>query len=75
MSKNVFSYIDENFNTLDVLVNNARCETIVHAINLDLKVWNRIFDVNLKGAWAILNQILVLLFKSNLIFRLKKMLV
>lgn len=49
--KKLFSLIDENFNAIDVLVNNAGCETISHAIDLDLNEWDRIFDVNLKGAF------------------------
>ena len=49
--ENMFLFIDENFGGLDVLVNNAGCETIANAIDLDLKVWNKIFDVNLKGAF------------------------
>jgi glucose 1-dehydrogenase len=47
----MFSFIDENFGAIDVLVNNAGCETIDHAVNLDLAVWDRIFNVNLKGAF------------------------
>ncbi|KAA9036133.1 glucose 1-dehydrogenase [Ginsengibacter hankyongi] len=47
----MFSFIDENFSQLDVLVNNAGCETVAHAIHLDLAVWDKIFDVNLKGAF------------------------
>jgi glucose 1-dehydrogenase/3-dehydrosphinganine reductase len=49
--KNMFLFIDDNFGSLDVLVNNAGCETVSHAIDLDLKVWDKIFDVNLRGAF------------------------
>jgi len=47
----MFSYIDENLGVMDVLVNNAGCETIDHAVDLDLNEWDRIFDVNVKGAF------------------------
>lgn len=47
----MFSFIDENFGPIDILVNNAGCETINHALLLDLDEWDRIFNVNVKGAF------------------------
>lgn len=47
----MFSFIDKIFGNIDVLVNNAGCETVDDAIYLDLKVWDKIFNVNLKGAF------------------------
>jgi glucose 1-dehydrogenase len=47
----MFLFIDENLGSIDVLVNNAGCETIDHAIFLDISEWDRIFDVNVRGAF------------------------
>jgi glucose 1-dehydrogenase len=47
----MFSFADEKFGALDVLVNNAGCETVDHALYLDLDEWDRVFSVNLKGAF------------------------
>lgn len=49
--ESMFAFIDKNFGKIDVLVNNAGCETVDHALDLDLKLWDKIFDVNLKGAF------------------------
>jgi glucose 1-dehydrogenase/3-dehydrosphinganine reductase len=47
----MFMYCDRMLGPVDVLVNNAGCETIDHAIHLDHSDWDRVFDVNLKGAF------------------------
>lgn len=47
----MFSFIDKNMGTVDILVNNAGCETIDYAVSLDLKEWDRIFNVNVRGAF------------------------
>jgi glucose 1-dehydrogenase len=47
----MFSFIDKNMESIDILVNNAGCETIDHAVFLDLKEWDRIFNVNVRGAF------------------------
>jgi glucose 1-dehydrogenase len=47
----MFSFIDKNFGNIDVLVNNAGCETVDDALYLDLQVWDKIFNVNLRGAF------------------------
>jgi len=47
----LFKYVDQTLGSIDVLVNNAGCETIDHAIHLSLDDWDRIFNVNLRGAF------------------------
>ena len=47
----MFSFIDENMGAIDILVNNAGYETIEHAVFLDLKDWDRIFNINVRGAF------------------------
>ena len=47
----MFLYADEHFGSIDILVNNAGCESIEHALFLELDEWDRIFDVNVKGAF------------------------
>ena len=47
----IFEFIDKSVGSIDVLVNNAGCETIEHAMDLKLDEWDLIFNVNLKGAF------------------------
>lgn len=47
----LFEFMDNSLGKIDVLVNNAGCETIGHAINLSLEEWDLIFNVNLRGAF------------------------
>jgi glucose 1-dehydrogenase/3-dehydrosphinganine reductase len=47
----LFRMADEQLGGIDVLVNNAGCETVDHAVDLDLKDWDRVFNVNLRGAF------------------------
>ena len=47
----MFEFIDKSVGSIDVLVNNAGCETIEHAVDLKLAEWDRIFNVNLRGAF------------------------
>ena len=47
----MFLYADEHFGSIDILINNAGCESIEHALFLELDEWDRIFDVNVKGAF------------------------
>lgn len=47
----LFDFFDDQLGAIDVLVNNAGCETIGHALTLSLDEWDRIFNVNLRGAF------------------------
>ncbi|HEY4206137.1 MAG TPA: SDR family oxidoreductase [Puia sp.] len=47
----MFTWMDEMLGPIDVLVNNAGCETVDHALDLDLAAWDRVLDVNLRGAF------------------------
>lgn len=47
----MFEFIDNHLGKTDILINNAGCETIDHAVKLDLDKWDLIFNVNLKGAF------------------------
>lgn len=47
----MFDLFDRQLGPIDVLVNNAGCETIGHAVDLGLEDWDRVFNVNLRGAF------------------------
>lgn len=47
----LFAFADKELGAVDVLVNNAGCESIGHAVDLKLSEWDRIFNVNLRGAF------------------------
>jgi glucose 1-dehydrogenase/3-dehydrosphinganine reductase len=47
----MFKFIDTSVDSIDVLVNNAGCETVEHAVDLPLNEWDRVFNVNLRGAF------------------------
>ena len=47
----MFKFIDTSVDSIDVLVNNAGCETVEHAVDLPLDEWDRVFNVNLRGAF------------------------
>ncbi|MGN6342266.1 MAG: SDR family NAD(P)-dependent oxidoreductase [Ginsengibacter sp.] len=47
----MFEFIDKSVGSIDVLVNNAGCETVEHAVDLPLDEWDRVFNVNLRGAF------------------------
>ncbi len=49
--ENMFSFVDKSFGSIDILINNAGCESVNHAIFLELDEWDRIFNINLKGAF------------------------
>lgn len=53
---NMFSFADASLGPVDILVNNAGCETIDHAIDLKMEEWDRIFNVNLRGAFLCAQQ-------------------
>ncbi|MDO6432208.1 glucose 1-dehydrogenase [Flavitalea sp. BT771] len=48
----MFRAADMQLGGIDVLVNNAGCETVDHAVDLDLAEWDMVFDVNLRGAFV-----------------------
>lgn len=52
----MFVFMDDTLGSIDILVNNAGIETIDHAITLSLDDWDRIFNVNLKGAFVCAQQ-------------------
>lgn len=47
----MFRFADDALGSIQVLVNNAGCETVEHAVKLEEKDWDRIMNVNLKGAF------------------------
>ncbi|HEY4334741.1 MAG TPA: glucose 1-dehydrogenase [Puia sp.] len=47
----MFDFFDKQLGPIDVLVNNAGCETIGHAVDLSLQDWDQVFNVNLRGAF------------------------
>lgn len=49
--KEMFSLMDEELEGINILVNNAGSETIIHALELKEEVWDRIIGINLKGPW------------------------
>jgi NAD(P)-dependent dehydrogenase (short-subunit alcohol dehydrogenase family) len=47
----MFGYMDKQMGTIDILVNNAGIETINDALDMPLKEWDQIMQVNLRGAF------------------------
>jgi NAD(P)-dependent dehydrogenase (short-subunit alcohol dehydrogenase family) len=47
----MFDTASRELGPIDVLVNNAGIETIVHFLDLTDEQWTRLVDVNLRGAW------------------------
>lgn len=50
--RSMFEAMDKSFDQIDVLVNNAGIGTIDHAVDLDLEDWDRVMNVNLRGAFV-----------------------
>ncbi len=49
--QDLFLFADKELGPVHVLVNNAGCESIGHALDLKLDEWDKIFNVNLRGAF------------------------
>lgn len=47
----MFNFFDQSLGSVDILVNNAGCESIGEAIYLNLDDWDKVFNVNLRGAF------------------------
>lgn len=47
--KKLFQKMDMAMGSIDVLVNNAGCETVEHVLDLEESEWDRVLSVNLKG--------------------------
>lgn len=48
----MFNHFDQTLGDIDVLVNNAGFENVEHAIDLDLKDWDQVININLRGAFV-----------------------
>lgn len=49
--RQMFSEMDEKIGSIELLVNNAGYETVEHCLDLSMETWDRVFDINLKGAF------------------------
>jgi len=49
--RQMFLFADTSLGAINVLVNNAGYETVEHAVDLKLEDWDRVFNVNLRGAF------------------------
>ncbi|WP_460542911.1 SDR family NAD(P)-dependent oxidoreductase [Echinicola sediminis] len=49
--KGMFAKVDEEFGGIDILVNNAGYESVDHAVDMSLEEWDKVFNVNLRGAF------------------------
>lgn len=47
----MFEYMDEHLGAIDILINNAGCESIDYAVEMDINEWDRIMNVNLRGSF------------------------
>jgi glucose 1-dehydrogenase len=47
----MFEFADQSLGGIDILVNNAGCETVGYAMYMNLDDWDRIFNINLRGAF------------------------
>ncbi len=45
----IFNSMDNAFGGIDVLINNAGSESILHVLDLDEAEWDRVLNINLKG--------------------------
>ncbi len=54
--KELFAFADQFFGPINILVNNAGCETVDYALDMSLDDWDRVFAVNVKGAFICTQQ-------------------
>ena len=47
--KALFRQMDREIGAIDLLVNNAGCENVVHVLDMEEDVWDWVLNVNLKG--------------------------
>ena len=52
----MFEYMDQALGSIDALVNNAGCESVGYAIDMDINEWERVFNVNLRGSFMCAQQ-------------------
>ena len=49
----MFDFMDQQFGSIDVLVNNAGIETMNDSLEMPLQEWDRIMNVNLRGTFYV----------------------
>lgn len=47
--KQMFELMDEKLGGIDILINNAGIESVVHALDMEVAEWERVVNINLKG--------------------------
>ncbi|MCB0744587.1 MAG: glucose 1-dehydrogenase [Ignavibacteriae bacterium] len=46
---NLFTLMDKTLGGIEILVNNAGTESVIHVLDLEESEWDRVIDINLKG--------------------------
>lgn len=54
--KALFERMDETIGTIDILINNAGCETVAHVLDMEETAWEKVLNVNLKGPFLCAQQ-------------------
>ncbi len=49
--KAMFQDMDNQLGSIDILINNAGTESVVHVLDMEEDEWDRVIDTNLKGPW------------------------
>lgn len=52
----LFDQMDQQIGPIDLLINNAGCETVVHVLDMEEEDWDRVINVNLKGPFLCAQQ-------------------